>query len=283
MRAQEPATVAELAGRQYGVVTRSQLTASGLDRGWVQRAVAAGRLLRLHRGVYAVGHRAPRQEATWLAAVFACGDGAVLSHRSAADLWFGTSWATVEVTVASHRRVAGVTTHQGRLSTRDRAWRRGIPVTSAARTIVDIACDLDDHEFERVVREAQFRNLFHVRAVRDALTRRRSRVLRELLDDLNPTQSALEDAFLRLCRRFGLPRPESQVRTGRTRPDFVWPEARLVVDVDSWSGHGTPWASRHRWTRRSGSRGTGPRPAPARARRRHRGRRRQRRSAAGRG
>ena len=76
----------------------------------------------------------------------------------------------------------------------------------------------------------------------DALTRRRSRVLRELLDDLNPTQSALEDAFLRLCRRFGLPRPESQVRRDRTRPDFVWSQARLVVEVDSWSGHGTPWA-----------------------------------------
>jgi hypothetical protein len=84
MRAQEPATVAELAGRQYGVVTRSQLTASGLDRGWVQRAVAAGRLLRLHRRVYAVGHRAPRQEATWLAAVFACAGSARPTARGAA-------------------------------------------------------------------------------------------------------------------------------------------------------------------------------------------------------
>src|SRR5215211_4580697 len=105
MRAQEPATVAELAGRQYGVVTRSQLTASGLDRGWVQRAVAAGRLLRLHR---------PR-------------------------LCRGPPCAAAGGDVA--RRCVCLR----RLSAPDRAWRRGIPVTSAARTIV--ACDLDDHEF----------------------------------------------------------------------------------------------------------------------------------------
>ena len=80
-------TIAALAERQYGVVSRAQLTALGVTRGHIQRRVGSGRLLRLHPGVYAVGHRAPRREALWLAAVLACGDGAVLSYRSAAVLW----------------------------------------------------------------------------------------------------------------------------------------------------------------------------------------------------
>jgi very-short-patch-repair endonuclease len=115
-------------------------------------------------------------------------------------------------------------------------------VTSPARTLVDLAQNLDDEALERVVREAQFRGLFSVRAIQDALTRRPSVVLRDLLDDLNPTQSKLEDAFLRLCRRHRIPKPRAQVRDGRRRPDFVWPDARLVVEVDSWQAHSTPHA-----------------------------------------
>jgi len=138
-----------------------------------------------------------------------------------------------EVTVPHHRSVRDVITHQGRLASADRVQRMGIPVTSA-RTLVDLAHSLDDEALERVVREAQFRGLFSVQAIQDALTRRPSVALRELLDDLNPTQSKLEDAFLRLCRRFDIPRPRAQVRGGRRRPDFVWAESRLVVEVDSW-------------------------------------------------
>jgi very-short-patch-repair endonuclease len=239
MRAQPPA---DLAARQFGVITRPQLAALGFDRGRIARDVAAGRLLRLHRGVYAVGHRAPRQEATWLAAVLACGEGAVLSHGSAAALWFGVGATAVEVTARSHRRVSGVVVHQGRLSAADRTSRLGIPVTSPARTLIDQSHVLGDEDFERLAREAQFRRLFHPRAISEAMTRRPSLALRELLDDLNPSQSKLEDAFLRLCRRHGIPAPEAQVRGRRNRPDFVWPDARLIVEVDSWSGHGTPRA-----------------------------------------
>ena len=131
-------------------------------------------------------------------------------------------------------------THEGRLAPADVTIRAGIPVTSPARTLVDLAHSLDDEALERVVREAQFRGLFSVRAIQDALTRRPSVALRELLDDLNPTQSKLEDAFLRLCRRFEIPRPRAQVRGGRRRPDFVWAASRLVVEVDSWQAHSTP-------------------------------------------
>jgi very-short-patch-repair endonuclease len=242
MRAWHPADLTQLASRQYGVVSRAQLSALGRERGWIQRAVAGGRLLRLHRGVYALGHSAPRDETTWLAAVLACGTGAVLSHTSAGALWYGGRWRIPEVTVPHHRRVRGVVTHQGRLTRADRVLRMGIPVTSPARTLADLAHSLDDEALERVVREAQFRGLFSVRAIQDALTRRPSVVLRDLLDDLNPTQSRLEDAFLRLCRRHRIPKPRAQVRDGRRRPDFVWPDARLVVEVDSWQAHSTPHA-----------------------------------------
>jgi len=190
MRASTPADLTHLASRQYGVVSRAQLSALGLDRGWVH----------------------------------------------------GGRWRMLEVTVPHHRRVRGVITHQGRLAPADRVQRMGIPVTSPARTLADLAHSLDDEALERVVREAQFRGLFSVRAIRDALTRRPSVALHELLDDLNPAQSELEDAFLRLCRRFDIPRPRAQVRGRRRRPDFVWAEARLVVEVDSWQAHSTPHA-----------------------------------------
>jgi very-short-patch-repair endonuclease len=242
MRALPPADLTQLASRQYGVVSRAQLSALGLDRGWIQRAVAAGRLIRLHRGVYALGHSAPRDEATWLAAVLACGSGGVLSHTCAGALWVGGRWRMPEVTVPYHRRVRGVITHQARLAPADRVQQMGIPVTSPARTLADLAHSLDDEALERVVREAQFRGLFSVQAIQDALRRRPSVALRELLDDLNPTQSKLEDAFLRLCRRHGIPRPRAQVRGKRRRPDFVWHDARLVVEVDSWSAHSSPHA-----------------------------------------
>jgi very-short-patch-repair endonuclease len=236
--------LARLAARQYGVVTRADLTALGLDRGRVQREVAAARLIRLHPGVYAVGHTSLSREGRWMAAVLACGEGAVLSHASAAILWglADRREAVPHVTVPRRLRPPGVIAHRGRLAPADRRRRHGIPVTSPSRTIVDQAQELDDIEIERLLREAQFRGLFHAGAIRDALTRRPSRTLRELLDDLNATQSMLEDAFLRLCRRFHIPPPRAQVRRGRRRPDFVWTEHRLVVEVDSWAAHSTPHA-----------------------------------------
>ena len=235
--------VARLASIRHGVVRRETLVAAGLSRGEIDGRIARGQLHQVHRGVYAVGHLALSREGRWLAAVLACGRGAVLSHHSAAVCWrIADRELLPHVTAPQSRRRAGIVTHRGRLAVADRSVCRGIPVTSPARTLVDLAQVLDEEDLERVVREAQFRGVFHVGAIRDALARRPSRALKELLDDLNPTQSKLEDAFLRLCRRFKIPRPQAQVRQGRKRPDFVWPEARLVVEVDSWSAHGTPRA-----------------------------------------
>jgi very-short-patch-repair endonuclease len=138
--------------------------------------------------------------------------------------------------------VPGVKTHSGRLTRADRDVRNGIPVTSAARTIIDAAYGRSASDVDRLVRQAQFRKLFLPDELREVLQRRPCRSVRVLLDDLAPTQSGLEDRFLRLCDRFGLPRPETQDVRGRTRPDFVWRAERLVVEVDSWSAHGTPRA-----------------------------------------
>jgi hypothetical protein len=134
------AAIAGLAGRQFGVVSRAQLAAICLSERQVDRRLAAGRLIRLHPGVYAVGHHAPRREARWLAAVLACGDHAVLSHRSAGALWqiIDRQRRQPEVTVRARRKTPGITVHRGRLAPADLAVHRDIPVTSPARTLADL-------------------------------------------------------------------------------------------------------------------------------------------------
>jgi hypothetical protein len=230
----------ELASRQYGVVSRSQLLAAGLHPSRIARELRARRLHRVHVGVYAVGHRSLSVEGRWLAAVLACGVCAVLSHRSAAVLWrlrtsdSGIASVTAPVQLTRPR----IETHRGRLATADRTVQRGIPVTSVSRTIVDLGHLLDDESLERVVREAQFRGLWNETAIRDVLSRRSSPRVRAYLGDVAPTQTRLEDRFLRLCDRHGIPRPLTQ-QGARPRLDFVWPAHRLVVEVDGWESHRT--------------------------------------------
>jgi very-short-patch-repair endonuclease len=236
--------IERLASRQYGVVSRAQLVELGLDRGRIERALAAGRLLRIHRGVSAVGHRAPRREARWLAAVLACGEGAALSHRSAGALWQVLSYDGMsEVTTQTHRRVPGVRIHESTHA--DTAIHRRIPVTTPARTLADLAHTLDDRELTRAVREAQFRRLFHLPSMLAVLDHRPSRQLRKLLAELTPTQSHLEDRLLAICKRHDLPTPLTQRQVGATRVDFLWPDHRLIVETDGWEAHSTRGAFQH--------------------------------------
>jgi hypothetical protein len=241
MRSQFDIDTAALAGRQYGVVHRRQLLALGLSAGAISRRLAAGRLLRLHVGVYAVGHAAPRREARWLAAVLACGHGALLSHRSAATLWGIREGETFEpdVSVGTTAGVAraGIRIHRVQLETHERAEFRRIPVTSPARTIADLAHEVEDDEFMRAVREAQYRNLFDPIALRRQLDRRPSRLLASVLDDLTPTRSHLEDRVLPLLA--GLPAPVAQHPVSGKRVDFAWPAQKLIVETDGWQAHGT--------------------------------------------
>jgi very-short-patch-repair endonuclease len=235
------AAVARLATRQYGIVASRQLA---LSANAIATRTSSARLFRLHRGVYAVGHLGLGEEAKWLAAVLACGDGAVLSHGSAAVLWgirLGELFRP-EVTTERDRRHPGITTHRARLSAADRSVRRAIPVTSPARTLADLAHVLDDDELTRTLREAMFRRLFDRAAIEDALTRRPSTRLKDLLAEASVTQSMLEDRFLTICARHRLPKPQTQHRIGAKSYDFVWPNHRVVVETDSWLAHGTPYA-----------------------------------------
>jgi very-short-patch-repair endonuclease len=236
--------LAALAQRQYGVVSRAQLLALGLTRTQITARLESGRLHALHRGVYAVGHRPRHREAAWLAAILACGEGAVLSHQSAAVLWrmADREGGLPHVTVRGRHRLPRIIVHEAHLTRRDMQVRFGIPVTSPARTLIDLAHALDADEFDRVAREAQYRNLFDVPALRDALQRRPASRVRRMLDDIAPTQSKMEDRMLRICRRYRLPQPRTQQWNSGRRIDFLWPEQRVAVEADSWEGHGTPWA-----------------------------------------
>jgi very-short-patch-repair endonuclease len=223
------------------VVTRRQIVELGLGRGAIDHQIAAGRLIPVHRGVYAVGHRPRTWSSLWHAAVLACGDGAVLSHRSAAahlGLRRGGPLRP-EVTAPVQRRRRGISVHVGRLTEADRDEHRGIPVTSVARTLVDLAHVLDHDALERVVRETDYQGRFDARAVREVMARRPSRRLASLVERLAPTQSGHEDELLRICARYGLPMPVTQARVGARTVDFLWPDARVIVEIDPWESHGS--------------------------------------------
>jgi len=218
--------IGTIAGRQHGVVTVEQLRGAGIDEAGVRRRVAAGRLYRLHRGVYAVGHRGLSWRGRWLAAVLAAGDGAVLTHTSAVALWqfLRPIPGPVHVTVgaAVHRSPRpGVRIHRSRtLAPRDITRRHGIAVTTPARTVDDIRGELEPYLFRRALRQAE---LVGYRVPH--------------LGRVKRTRSDLELLFLGVCDHHGLTRPLVNHRVHGHRVDFYWPEQRLVVETDSWEYH----------------------------------------------
>jgi very-short-patch-repair endonuclease len=221
------AAIARIAGRQHGVVTTAQLLAAGVLPSGISDRVVARRLHRIHRGVYAVGHPALSQAGEWMAAVLACGDGAVLSHRSAAALWrIGPTTGLIDVTVhgdTGRARRRGITLHRsGTLLPSQCTLRSGIPVTKPARTLEDLRRVLPDKQFAAALREAEFLRL-------------------PIGDGLAPdgTRSELETRLLAICRRHRLPAPEVNVRLAGFVVDFLWRERRLVVEVDGWRSHRT--------------------------------------------
>jgi very-short-patch-repair endonuclease len=217
----------------------------------IKARMRKGALLRAHRGVYRVGHRAPSVEATYLAAVLAAGQGAVLSGRAAAHLWGLVKGAAPmpEVSCPTQRRLEGVRTQRVRhLDAEDAAVCRGIPVTSVARTIVELAAELPEDELARVCHEAGVRYRTTPREVEAALSRRPNsrgaRKLRRILHgDVRVTLSKLEARFLRLLREERLPLPVTNRPAGGRRVDCRWPEHRLTVELDSYRFHN----SRHAW------------------------------------
>lgn len=246
--------IAEVAGRQHGVVARAQLSALGLGRRAIDYRLEIGRLHLLYRGVYAVGHRVLSFEGRWMAAVLAGGDRAALSHRSAAALWGirPSASARVEITVPSSRRSKrGIEQHSSVIARDEMTTVRGIRVTTVARTLVDLAAVLDAHQLKRAAHEAEVRRLWDALSIQALTDRHRGRrgvvaVKALLADDRLGTyvlRSELEGRFLALIENSGLPAPQANVpvRAGRHRfeVDFVWASAHVIAELDGHAAHAT--------------------------------------------
>ncbi|MGI8592806.1 MAG: type IV toxin-antitoxin system AbiEi family antitoxin domain-containing protein [Solirubrobacteraceae bacterium] len=236
--------IARRAAPQHGVLTRCQLLELGLDVDAIDYRLRVGRLLRLHRGVYAVGHHPPSPLAGAMAAVLACGPGGVLSHRSAAALWeLDSRWRTpIEVSAPTERRHRGVRVHHSRtLIGEDVTIHFGIPVTTVARTLLDLAAVLDDKALARAVNIARLERHLRLDDLAGLLVRspgRTTRRLRPFVDrDDAPTRSAFEDAFLAFVDRHGLPRPQVNQSVAGYEVDMLWPELRLIVELDGRAYH----------------------------------------------
>ena len=237
---------ARIAERQYGVVSIGQLRSCGVGDDAVRARVGLGQMHRLHRGVYALGHRALSLEGRCIAAVLALGGGprgagtvleywgAAVSHRSALSLWklLPANQASCDVIVAGdggRAQRAEIRLHRSRsLVADDVTLHRGIPVTTPARTIADLREAISTHrhgaiaghELRKAIRQANVLGL--------PIDQRDARVR---------TRSDLEGDFLRLCRRHRLPPPEVNVRIGPYLVDFLWREQRFAVETDSYLYH----------------------------------------------
>jgi very-short-patch-repair endonuclease len=227
-RANGDAEIAKLATRQHGVVSAAQLSAAGIDKDGTWRRVNAGRLHRIHRGVYAVGHRRLSFEGRCLAAVLACGAGAVLSHESASALWgmLRPASGSIQVTLAKgsgRRHRPGIAIHRSATLTPSVITRReGIPVTTPARTLRDLRRTGSRARYQRATRRALDLRLVQPEA---------------LGSEPDLTRSELERLFLRLCTRYRLPRPEVNARVGSHEVDFLWRDQALVVETDGYRFH----------------------------------------------
>jgi hypothetical protein len=245
-------SVAALAERQHGVISRAQLRALGLRDTAISERAASGRLHRVHHGVYAVGHPALAARGVWMAAVLACGPGAVLSHAAAAALWELRASAATRIDVTVHRsgrrKRPGLRVHRPRFLPPDEITTLdGIPVTIPARTILDLAAVLQRRPLERVLDNAENAQLTDVPSLvalarAHAGHRGASRLLAALTSHepgTTLTKSELEERFLALCRAHGLPTPLVNERLEGFEVDFTFREAKLLVETDSWSHHRT--------------------------------------------
>ena len=232
------------------MVTRNQLLAAGVSKEEIRRRIQRGGLLVAHRGVYRVGHKAPSIEARYLAAVLACGRGALLSGQAAGYLW-GLIKGTApppEVTTKTERRIKGVATRRARRGETQATTRHGIPITTVPRTLVDLASMLPSADLARACHEAGVLHGTTPRHVEEILSKRPNtpgaKQLRLVLHgEVHVTLSGLERKFLARLREARLPEPVTNRKAGEKRVDCRWPEHRLTVELDSYRYH----RSRHAW------------------------------------
>jgi hypothetical protein len=238
------ALIARMAARQHGIVRLDQLMDAGLSRAGITRRVAAGRLVRVHTGVYAVGHGALARDALFFAAVAGAGPGAALSHASATEhhgVWRHPGPYLIAVVSPTQRRPAGVKVHRARrLDPRDLTTHRNIRVTTVHRAIVDLADELIALELTHVIREAAFLGRFVEPAVRDAMERVSGRHKLDVVDRAIEhyragsagLRSRYEKAFFLLVTNAGFPEPLVNVHAHGFERDFHWPELALAVELD---------------------------------------------------
>ena len=239
--------ISVLAARQHGVASREQLLSLGLGNDGIHKRVRAGRLHRVHRGVYAVGHPRLTAYGLFLAAVLTCGGGALLSHASAAKLW-RLPWkqtARVNVTVpgrGGRSTRPRILIHRAAIRPGDASSKDGIPVTSPARALLDLAATATARDLDRATNEARVLRLVTDPSLDEQFSRyprhRGTRALREATrTDPALTRSEAERRLLDLIRAARLPAPETNVRLRGYEVDFLWREQRLVVEVDGYAFH----------------------------------------------
>jgi hypothetical protein len=246
--------IAWLARRQHGIVARRQLVDLGLSRRAIEHRLAAGRLRRIHAGVYAVGHEALPYTARVAAAVLSVGPDAAASHLTAAALWglCEPPTGTIATTATESRRPrSGIRIHRAQLPPSELDLVDGISVTSVPRTLLDLSGHLEDRRLRRLVKQAEFlglTDLAALTAILDCYPRRRgrralARIVRGYALEAGRTRSELEDRFLAFCARRGLPLPETNqlldLDGRRFEVDCLWREARLIVELDGREAHRT--------------------------------------------
>ena len=230
--------IADLADRQHGAVAWWQLREAGVTRGQVDARLVSGHLHHLHRGVYAVGHRVLTPAGRKMAAVLALGPGAVLSRRSAAEhrCLLPATTGVIHVTVpgrGARARRAGIRVHRDVVES---TIYDGIPTTTVAQTLVDLAASETPRVLTRAIEGAEYQRVFDLHEVERLMHPGAPGVvaLRAALAAWRdvPTDSELERRFLELCDEHGLPRPIVNEPMGDRRPDFRWPDAMLIVETD---------------------------------------------------
>jgi hypothetical protein len=242
-----PHRVADLAAREHGVLAHWELAGLGLSPSAIKRWVAAGRLHRLYRGVYAVGHPAVTGHGRWMAAVKACGPGAALSHQSGAALSNLRRSASPIIHVTTPRRASprGIRVHRVRpLHPDDVAIVDRVPVTSIARTLLDLADVLPLRQLIRAIEQAERLQLFDLRAIEQLLARsngRRVKTLRSAIAAVNGepprVNSDWERDLLDFCEDHDIPKPELNVIVEGYEVDALWRARKLIVELDSYAFH----------------------------------------------
>jgi Protein of unknown function (DUF559) len=242
-----------VAERQWGVVSRAQLLDVGVSPAGIATWRRRLRLHVVHRGVYSLGHRALRVEGHRLAAVLACGPGAVLSHRSAAAHWglLATDQIGIDVTAPRGRHAGpGIRLHSSRsLDEKDTTNHDGIPITKVPRTLLDLAATARSDQLERALAQAMYLRVYDHRAITDVVARSNGHrgtkiLLLATAQEPKLTRSKWEARMLRLVRGANLPvplcnEPFHAPDHGECKPDFHWPSQRLIVETDGWEAHGT--------------------------------------------